>query len=66
MLRGNEDWRNRWGHRNLRQWKIQSGHLSPAKRNLVPTCQADATVQTSAFKIAIEGRGPAIGKCMLS
>lgn len=30
------------------------------------TCQADAAVQTSAFKKAIEGRGPAIGKCMLS
>lgn len=39
MFRENEDWRNRWGHRNLRQWKMQSSDLPPAKRNLVPVKQ---------------------------
>lgn len=49
----------------------ESEAMENTKRSSFPcqeepgTCQADATVQTSAFKIAIEGRGPAIGKCML-
>lgn len=39
MFRENEDSRDLRGHRNLRQRKIQSSDLSPAKRNLAPVRQ---------------------------
>lgn len=32
---GNEDWWDCWGHRNRRQWKIESSDLSSAKRSQV-------------------------------
>lgn len=39
-FRGNEDWRDPWGHKNRRQQKMKSSDFSSAMRKLAPVKQA--------------------------
>lgn len=57
-FRGNEDWGILWAtKKKAKEDETESTAVTFPQARGSGTCQADPTVQTPAFKVAMEGRG---------